>query len=222
MLPVARLTGPIPIRSPAGLAPTSTENQPAEFTRCVNASISAGFPTSATLPFGFPANNRLGQVSEIQIPQVVAVRTGRKRPTCCSAGRRILRRRDPTRSAGRRSQGSSDTAGKVVPAGTVAVVRSSDFLRASERATALATLIRQRRLAPSCGGQAPIAERTVGPARTAESLTPRSGIREHNRPLADAPVGNCRGSFWGVKRTRSDIVLLCEWLLRRPDGKSLV
>src|SRR6476659_67037 len=46
----------------------------------------------------------------------------------------------------RRSQGSRDTAGKVVPAGTVAVVRSSDFLRASKRTTALATLVRQRRL----------------------------------------------------------------------------
>jgi hypothetical protein len=51
--------------------------------------------------------------------------------------------------------GSRDTAGKVVPAGTVAVVRSSDFLRALERATALSTLIRQRRLTPSCGGHAP-------------------------------------------------------------------
>src|SRR5580700_11952715 len=88
----------------------------------------------------------------------------------------------------RRSQGSRDTAGKVVPSGTVAVVRSSDFLRASERATALATLIRQRRLTPSCGGYAPTAERTVGPARMiVESLTPRPGIRELNwqrRPRA--------------------------------------
>jgi hypothetical protein len=64
--------------------------------------------------------------------------------------------------------------------GTVAVVRSSEFLRASERATALATLVRQRRLTPSCGGHAPTAERTVGPARMiVESLTPRPGIREH-------------------------------------------
>ena len=31
--------------------------------------------------------------------------------------------------------------------------------------TALATLIHQRRLTPSCGGHAPTAERTVGPAR---------------------------------------------------------
>ena len=46
MLPGARLTGPIPIRSPAALALTSTENQPAEFTNGVNALISAGFPTS--------------------------------------------------------------------------------------------------------------------------------------------------------------------------------
>src|SRR5262245_30703709 len=56
---------------------------------------------------------------------------------------------------------------------------TADFLRAPERATALATLIHQRRLTPSCGGHAPTAERTVGPARMiVESLTPRSGIRE--------------------------------------------
>ena len=42
-----------------------------------------------------------------------------------------------------------DAAGKDVPAGTV-VVRSSDFLRALIRETALATLIHQRRLTPSC------------------------------------------------------------------------
>jgi len=38
-------------------------------------------------------------------------------------------------------------------------------------------LIHQRRLTPSCGGLAPTAERTVGPARMfAESLTPSPGI----------------------------------------------
>jgi len=74
---------------------------------------------------------------------------------------------------------------KVVPAGTVAVVRSFDSLRALERATALSTLVRQSRLTPSCGGHAPTAERTVGPARMiVESLTPRPGIREQNRPGA--------------------------------------
>src|SRR6516162_8169018 len=56
------------------------------------------------------------------------------------------------------------------------------FCELSIRETALATLIHQRRLTPSCGGQAPTAERTVGPARMiAESLTPKPGIREHNR-----------------------------------------
>src|SRR5436309_8967294 len=67
----------------------------------------------------------------------------------------------------------------------MAVVRSPDFLRALIRETALATLIHQRRLTPLCGGQAPTAERTVGPARMiAESLTPKPGIREHNRRAA--------------------------------------
>ena len=46
------------------------------------------------------------------------------------------------------------------------MVSSTDFLRASERTTAIATLNRQRHLTPSCGGFTPTAERTVGPART--------------------------------------------------------
>ena len=92
------------------------------------------------------------------------------------------RRRRPPRSTIRRSQGSRDTAGKNVPAGTTAVVRSLDALRALEGATALSTLIRQRHLTPTCGGHAPTAERTVGPARiVVESLTPRPGIREQHR-----------------------------------------
>src|SRR5438132_1325435 len=79
----------------------------------------------------------------------------------------------------------------------MAVVRSPDFLRALIRETALATLIHQRRLTPSCGGHAPTAERTVGPARMiAESLTPKPGIREHNLP---------RGDICGAAR------LLVEW-----------
>ena len=47
---------------------------------------------------------------------------------------------------------SCRTAGKDVPAGTMAMVSSSNFLRASERPTAIATLNRQRHLTPSCGG----------------------------------------------------------------------
>jgi hypothetical protein len=78
------------------------------------------------------------------------------------------------------SQSSYHTVGKDVPAGTMAMVSSTDFVRASEWTTAIATLNRQRHLTPSCGGLTPTAERTVGPARTiAESLTPRPGIREH-------------------------------------------
>src|SRR5271167_1192753 len=60
---------------------------------------------------------------------------------------------------------SCQTAGKDVPAGTMAMVSSTDFVRASERPTAIATLNRQRHLTPSCGGLTPTAERTVDPAR---------------------------------------------------------
>src|SRR5882757_10215036 len=60
------------------------------------------------------------------------------------------------------------------------------FLRASKRATAIATLNRQRHLTPSCGGSTPTAERTAGPARMSlESLTPRPGIREQYRHFSD-------------------------------------
>jgi hypothetical protein len=83
---------------------------------------------------------------------------------------------------------SCQTAGKDVPAGTMAMVSSSDFLRAPERPTAIATLNRQRHLTPSCGGLTPTAERTVGPARISlESLTPRPGIREQYRHETDLP-----------------------------------
>src|SRR5947209_6537965 len=71
----------------------------------------------------------------------------------------------------------------------MAVVRSPDFLRALIRETALSTLIRQRHLTPSCGGHAPTAERTVGPARMiAESLTPKPGIRERSATKRTPPA----------------------------------
>src|SRR4030095_4572674 len=83
-------------------------------------------------------------------------------------------------------QSFCQTAGKDVPAGTMAMVSSSDFLRAPERPTAIATLNRQRHLTPSCGGRTPHAERTVGPARISlENLTPRPGIREQYRRNTD-------------------------------------
>jgi hypothetical protein len=81
--------------------------------------------------------------------------------------------------------GGTFTAGKDVPAGTVAVVGSPDAWRALERATALSTLIHQRRLTPSC------VERTVGPARNVvESLTSKPGIREQHRPMAVISVAS--------------------------------
>src|SRR5882724_13336466 len=112
------------------------------------------------------------------------------------------RRRKLPRNEQTRSQGSRGTAGKDVPAGTMAVVRSPDFLRALNQETALATLIHQRRLTPLCGGQAPTAERTVSPARMiAESLTPKPGIREQYRHKADLSrrVPTCL--LFGAKRT---------------------
>jgi hypothetical protein len=56
-------------------------------------------------------------------------------------------------------------AGKEVPAWTVAVVRSPDFLRVSIREIALATLIHQRRLTPSCGGHVPYRGENSGPGK---------------------------------------------------------
>src|SRR5947209_4726244 len=81
----------------------------------------------------------------------------------------------------------------------MAVVRSPDFLRALIRETALATLIHQRRLTPSCGGHAPTAERTVGPARMiAESLTPKPGIREQicQQPTSQLAIEHMAWAEW--------------------------
>jgi hypothetical protein len=83
-------------------------------------------------------------------------------------------------------EGCRGAVGKDVPAGTVAVVRYFDSLRAiNQIVTALSTLVRQRRLAPSCGGLAPTAERKAGAARMFASLTLSPGIREQNRPRTD-------------------------------------
>src|ERR1035437_7426476 len=50
------------------------------------------------------------------------------------------RRRRLPHSAHKEITGSRDTAGRDVPAGTMAMVSSTDFMRASERSTATATL----------------------------------------------------------------------------------
>ena len=57
------------------------------------------------------------------------------------------------------------SAGRNVPAGTLALVRSLLVLRCSREQNALHTLIHHRHLMPSCGGHAPTAERTLNPAR---------------------------------------------------------
>src|SRR5262249_20584397 len=66
--------------------------------------------------------------------------------------------------------------------------------------TALATLIHQRRLTPSCGGQALTAERTVGPARMIEeSLTPKLGIRHQNPELENSSAQLGRSAMSAIR-----------------------
>src|SRR5205823_5371368 len=61
------------------------------------------------------------------------------------------------------------------------------------RETALATLIHQRRLTPLCGGQAPTAERTVGPASPAPGDRDVATFRcdASIRSLADVQRTSC-------------------------------
>jgi hypothetical protein len=67
------------------------------------------------------------------------------------------------------------------------MVSSTDFMRASERPTAIATLNCHRHLTPSCGGHHTYRGENSGPARTiTENLTPRPGIREQNLPQPDS------------------------------------
>src|SRR5215472_17435285 len=96
------------------------------------------------------------------------------------------RRRLPLNQHNRITPSSSSRipAGDDVPAGTLAVVRSSLALRCSTEQNALHTLIHQRHLTPSCGGHAPTAERTLYPARMfAESLTPRPELENGQGPF---------------------------------------
>jgi hypothetical protein len=76
----------------------------------------------------------------------------------------------------RRILKSCQTAGKDVPAGTMAMVSSS------ERPTAIATLNRQRHLTPSCGGLTPTAEKTVDRARMI--------VGELDHPDPELPLGH--------------------------------
>jgi hypothetical protein len=93
------------------------------------------------------------------------------------------RRRQPPRPL-KRDNELPPASGKRRPCRDVAMVRSSQALRCLQGQSALYTLIHQRHPAPSCGGHAPTAERTMDPARNfkkenfTERLDPRPGIRE--------------------------------------------
>src|SRR5664279_2494790 len=99
------------------------------------------------------------------------------------------RRRQPPRPL-KRDNELPPASGKRRPCRDVAMVRSSQALRCLQGQSALYTLIHQRHPAPSCGGHAPTAERTMDPARNfkkrnfTESLTPDPELE--NKP------GNCR------------------------------
>src|SRR5215468_3484282 len=85
---------------------------------------------------------------------------------------------------------SRRSAGTNVPAGTLALVRSPLALRCSREQNALHTLIRQRHLTPSCGGQVPTAERTLDPARMLrESLNPGPELENPARFKRSRSVG---------------------------------
>src|SRR6516225_3486608 len=64
------------------------------------------------------------------------------------------------------SQSSYHTVGKDVPAGTMAMVSSTDFVRASEWTTAIATLNRQRHLTRHHAEGSPYRAENSGPERT--------------------------------------------------------
>ena len=87
------------------------------------------------------------------------------------------RRQQPPRPL-KRDNELPPASGKRRPCRDVAMVRSSQALRCPQGQSALHTLIHQRHPAPSCGGHAPTAERTMDPARNlkktnfTESLTP--------------------------------------------------
>jgi hypothetical protein len=86
-------------------------------------------------------------------------------------------------------------AGINVPAGTLALVRSPLALRCSREQNALHTLIHQRHLTPSCGGQVPTAERTLDPARMLrESLNP--GPELENNQGQKHVLPHCNSDAW--------------------------
>src|ERR1700722_18913069 len=90
------------------------------------------------------------------------------------------------------------------------MVSSTDFLRASERTTAIATLNRRHHAE---GSPLPRREQWARQGRSLESLTPRPGIREHYRHKADVldPSSECllsAGEFnWSAQHFLTLLIL---------------
>src|ERR1700751_4838719 len=109
------------------------------------------------------------------------------------------------------------------------MVRSPPALRCSKEQSALHTLIRQRHLAPSCGGHAPTAERTMDPARMfKESLTSRPELENsqgHSRRFGGVPMTSglpSRADPFAVcmsqERAKADQVLAPSYFGLRGNG----
>src|ERR1700722_14861868 len=87
------------------------------------------------------------------------------------------------------------------------MVSSTDFLRASERTTAIATLNRRHHAE---GSPLPRREQWTRQGRSLESLTPRPGIREQNLPYPDMISHDGASGRWAqwVPNTISDYLVL--------------
>ena len=103
------------------------------------------------------------------------------------------RRRRLPRNELTRSKGSRSTAGEDVPAGTMAVVRSPDFLRALNQETALATLIHQRRLTPSCGGPGPYRGENTNSASRWPTVSGHRAAKRARELLSLSPAETASG-----------------------------
>ena len=114
----------------------------------------------------------------------------------------------------RRLPSPAKPVGKNVPTGTMAMVGSTDFLRASQKATAI-HIHRQRHLTPSCGGPPlPRREQWARQGRSLESLTPRPREAAAGDLLAAEYCTRAQAPTW---RGGSEPLLLCREF-RRDDA----
>ncbi len=101
-------------------------------------------------------------------------------PTSSGRPRRRRRRRNNVQAF---REGGTDVA-----VGTVASARSFQALRCLTEASAIYTLIRQRRPTPSCRGLSPYCGENSEPGRyVTESLTTNPRVRERTGPKGDIP-----------------------------------